>query len=226
MHQKAIQKYYDQLASTYDENRFSNTYGQYIDAQERNFLTYFFHKHKRLNKTLDLGCGTGRLLDFATSGVDFSEEMLSQAKAKYPYKNLTVGNITDIPFENESLDCIFSFHVIMHQDREITQQFLSESWQKLKPEGFLIFDFPVKRRRKNHASTESWHAYNSFNPGEIKFLFRNQWTVTETRGVLFFPVHRIPKSLRRLFLPLDNWLCRSFFKKWASYQIIVLQKTQ
>lgn len=112
MHQKAIQKYYDQLASTYDENRFSNTYGRYIDAQERNFLTYFFHKHKRLNKTLDLGCGTGRLLDYATSGVDFSEEMLSQAKAKYPYKNLTVGNITDIPFENESLDCIFHFMLL------------------------------------------------------------------------------------------------------------------
>lgn len=148
MHQKAIQKYYDQLASTYDENRFSNSYGQYIDAQERKFLTSFFTSVKRLNKTLDLGCGTGRLLDFATSGVDFSEEMLSQAKAKYPYKNLTVGNITDIPFENESMYCIFSFHVIMHQDRETTQLFLSESWQKLKPEGFLIFDFPVKRRRK------------------------------------------------------------------------------
>lgn len=97
-----------------------------------------------MNKTLDLGCGTGRLLDFATSGVDFSEEMLSQAKVKYPYKNLLTGNITEIPFENESLDCIFSFHVIMHQDKEITQQFLSESWQKLKPNGFLIFDFPVK----------------------------------------------------------------------------------
>jgi len=226
MHQKAIQKYYDQLASTYDENRFSNTYGQYIDVQERNFLTSFFHKNKKLNQTLDLGCGTGRLLDFANCGVDFSEEMLSQARTKYPYKKLLAGNITEIPFENESLDCIFSFHVIMHQDREITQQFLSESWQKLKPNGFLIFDFPVKRRRRNHASTESWHAYNSFDSEEIKFLFRNQWTIIETRGILFFPVHRIPKYLRRLFLPLDNLLCRSFLKKWASYQIIVLQKAQ
>lgn len=226
MHQEKIKKYYDQLASTYDENRFSNTYGRYINAQERNFLTSFFHEHKRLNKTLDLGCGTGRLLDFATSGVDFSEEMLSQAKAKYPYKNLLAGNITEIPFENESLDCIFSFHVIMHQDKEITQQFLSESWQKLKPNGFLIFDFPVKRRRRNHTSTESWHAYNSFDAEEIKFLFRDQWAIIETRGVLFFPVHRIPKYLRWLFLPLDNLLSRTFLKKWASYQIIVLQKVQ
>jgi SAM-dependent methyltransferase len=134
-----------------------------------------------LNKTLDLGCGTGRLLDFATSGVDFSEEMLSQAKAKYPYKNLSVGNITDIPFENESMDCIFSFHVIMHQDREITQQFLSESWQKLKPEGFLIFDFPLKGEEKIMLPQKAGMHITVLIPKKLNFY-------SEISGLLLKPV--------------------------------------
>lgn len=97
---------------------------------------------------------------------------------------------------------------------------------KTKTKRISNFRLPSKRRRRNHASTESWHAYNSFDAEEIKFLFRDQWTIIETRGILFFPVHRIPKYLRWLFLPLDNLLSRTFLKKWASYQIIVLQKVQ
>ncbi|AQX11334.1 methyltransferase type 11 [Elizabethkingia meningoseptica] len=224
MHQKEIKTYYDHLACTYDKDRFNNTYGQYIDAQERNFLTSFFDENQRLKTILDLGCGTGRLLSFATDGVDFSNEMLAQAKAKHPGKNLQPGSITEIPYENNSFDCIFSFHVIMHQNKETTQRFLSESWRKLNRNGFLIFDYPTRSRRRNIVSTEQWHAGNSFTSEEISFLICNHWKIIETRGVLFFPVHRIPKSLRRFFLPLDNFLCRSFFKKWASYQILVLQK--
>lgn len=48
MHQKEIKTYYDHLACTYDKDRFNNTYGQYIDAQERNFLTSFLIKTRDL----------------------------------------------------------------------------------------------------------------------------------------------------------------------------------
>lgn len=41
-----IRDYYSNLAESYDESRFGNTYGQYIDQQERAFLTDFFRvKH-------------------------------------------------------------------------------------------------------------------------------------------------------------------------------------
>ena len=33
-----IINYYDSLAESYDENRFDNTYGKFIDKQERNIL--------------------------------------------------------------------------------------------------------------------------------------------------------------------------------------------
>lgn len=36
-----ILKYYNNLAVTYDKNRFGNSYGKYIDQQEKSFLKYF-----------------------------------------------------------------------------------------------------------------------------------------------------------------------------------------
>lgn len=217
-----IHQYYNNLAKTYDENRFENSYGKYIDRQERYFLNSFF-RNKNYSNVLDLGCGTGRLLNFATHGVDFSQEMLNIAQAKFPQKTLKIGNISNIPFEKE-FDCIFSFHVIMHQPKQETRNFLNECHKKLNNDGILIFDFPTKARNKIPSTQEDWHANNAFSTDEISELLKNNWKIIETKGVLFFPVHRIPKRFRKIFLPLDIMICRTFLKKWASYQIIALKK--
>lgn len=222
MMKTSIQEYYSNLAESYDENRFGNSYGKYIDRQERVFLTGFF-QDKRYAKVLDLGCGTGRLLDFATHGIDFSEKMLKVAQQKYPEKILAAGEISNIPFHDE-FECIFCFHVIMHQDKEETMAFLNECYQKLSKNGILIFDYPVKTRKKTISPQEDWHAGNSFSSSEILEFSKNNWKVKHTTGVLLFPIHRFPKSIRRFFLPLDILLCRTFLKNWASYHITVLEK--
>lgn len=217
-----IHQYYDHLAKTYDENRFENSYGQYIDQQERYFLNSFF-RNKNYSNVLDLGCGTGRLLNFATHGTDFSNEMLNISRKKFPQKQLKIGEISSIPF-GEKFDCIFCFHVIMHQTREETKNFLSECYKKLDKNGILIFDYPVQSRRTAASPQEDWHANNSFKTDEILSLIAEDWKTVESRGILFFPIHRIPEILRKIFLPLDLLICKTFLKKWASYQIIVLKK--
>lgn len=218
----SILEYYSKLAESYDENRFGNSYGQYIDQQERTFLTSFF-RDKKYTKVLDLGCGTGRLLNFATHGTDFSENMLNVARQKYPEKVLAVGEISGIPF-SEKFDCIFCFHVIMHQSQEETKAFLNECYGKLNKNGTLIFDYPVKSRKKSVSPQEDWHAGNSLSISDIAAFSKDQWTVKNITGVLFFPIHRLPKSIRKFFLPLDTFLCHTFLKNWASYHITVLEK--
>lgn len=217
-----IHQYYNNLAKTYDEKRFENSYGKYIDEQERYFLNSFFI-NKKYSTILDLGCGTGRLLNFATHGADFSQEMLNIAREKFPQKQLKIGEISNIPFE-ENFDCIFCFHVIMHQTKQETEIFLNESHKKLNKEGILIFDYPIKTRRKATSPQEDWHANNSFKPNEILDLIKSDWKIIERKGVLFFPIHRIPKGFRKMFLPLDLLICKIFLKKWASYQIVVMKK--
>ena len=217
-----ILEYYDKLAETYDDNRFANSYGKYIDEQERFFLASFF-KNKNYTNVLDLGCGTGRLLNFATHGADFSEKMLSIAQQKFPEKTLAKGEISKIPFHN-TFDYIFCFHVIMHQNKEETKLFLNECHQKINKKGILIFDYPTKKRQKDTSPQETWHAKNSFSTKEILELLENQWTLKNITGVLLFPIHRLPKRIRKYFLRLDILLCNTFLKTWASYQIIVLEK--
>lgn len=217
-----IREYYNNLADTYDENRFGNSYGNYIDRQEKVFLNSFF-RHTKYSKILDLGCGTGRLLDFATHGTDFSEPMLSIAREKHPDKIISAGEISKIPFDI-SFDCIFCFHVIMHQTKDETSKFLDECRRKLDNNGILIFDYPTKARRKAVSPQEDWHAGNSFTPPEISQLVKDDWKIKSTTGILLFPVHRIPKSIRKFFLPVDILLCRTFLKRWASYHITVLEK--
>ncbi|MDQ1097554.1 MULTISPECIES: class I SAM-dependent DNA methyltransferase [Chryseobacterium] len=218
----SVLRYYDSLAEMYDQNRFANSYGQYIDRQERNFLTDFF-KDRKYSKVLDLGCGTGRLLNFATHGTDFSEEMLHIARQKYPHKKLEKGEISKIPFTDE-FDCIFCLHVIMHQNKKETEAFLDECYSKLNKKGTLIFDYPTKKRRKVVSSQEDWHAENRFTPKEISKLSEKRWKIKNTIGILLFPIHRIPNGLRKHFLPLDILLCKTFLKNWASYQIVILEK--
>lgn len=219
-----IKKYYDDLATTYDENRFGNSYGEFIDKQEKAFLSQCFSKVENL-KVLDLGCGTGRLIEFANFGVDVSSNMLEVAKNKFPNKEFRVGSVSSIPFENDFFDFIFSFHVIMHLDKASTLEFLNESKLKLRKKGRLVFDFPSKKRRLlTNYKTNGWHGSNHFSLSEIEKMLGDDWQLKNVRGVLFLPVHRIPYNFRKLFLKLDNLLCASFLKEFASYLIIEIER--
>ncbi|MFW1799551.1 class I SAM-dependent methyltransferase [Acinetobacter nematophilus] len=219
-----IKTYYNKLAQNYDNNRFNNSYGQYLDQQERDFLNQAL-KSISPERCMDLGCGTGRLLEYADYGVDFSPEMLKVAKTKYPNKVLLEGRLTDIPIANHSLDAIYSFHVIMHQDHATTIQFLNEAHQKLKSKGKLIFDFPsAKRRQAVKHQQSNWHAAHQMTLSEIEKIAGTQWKIIACQGFLFFPIHRIPIRFRPLFKTLDNLLCRSFLKQYASYLAVVLEK--
>jgi len=73
---REIVAYCDQLASTYDADRFANSYGQFIDRRERQIL--------KANRILDIGCCTGRLTNCATHGCE-------------PAGKAWVWPLTDIP---------------------------------------------------------------------------------------------------------------------------------
>lgn len=219
-----IKEYYNNLAPSYDTNRFENSYGKFIDSQERLFLTNSL-KNIKSNQILDLGCGTGRLLEFANYGVDFSTNMIAIAKSKFPNKEIVEGAVTYIPYTPNSFDYIFCFHVIMHLDYETTTEFLSETHQKLAYNGRLIFDFPSKKRRELlNFKSENWHGANNFSLDEIKKLTKNNWNIITRQGILFLPIQRFPVFLRPFMLKVDTFLCKTFLKEYASYIVIELQK--
>lgn len=220
-----IKIYYDELASTYDKNRFGNSYGKYIDSQERIYLKNNL-PHFGSNNILDLGCGTGRFLEFASHGADISPKMIEVAKNKFSNKEIKIGSVSEIPYPDDFFDAIFSFHVMMHLDEKTMNEFLQESHQKLKKDGTLIFDFPSKKRRRLlKYKNNGWHGSNDFSIKEIKDLIGSSWKIKQYQGILFFPIHRFPSSIRPLLQKIDTLFCKNFLKNYSSYIIIELERT-
>jgi SAM-dependent methyltransferase len=102
-------------------------------------------------KVLDLGCGLGgaaRTLveEFACSvtGIDLVEDyiqaaiMLSEQLGKNNQIDFRVGNVLDLPFENDSFDVVMSEHVIMNIEDKA--QMFSEMKRVLREKGrFAIY---------------------------------------------------------------------------------------
>ena len=95
-------------------------------------------------KLLDLGCAHGPDLlpftrSFELSGVDFSREMLRFAR-KYSRKfnftvNLSVADVTYLPFQNETFDWAISVATYHHLERQQQPMALNELKRVLKPGG-------------------------------------------------------------------------------------------
>ncbi|MDE6141731.1 MAG: class I SAM-dependent methyltransferase [Bacilli bacterium] len=98
-------------------------------------------KRKRI---LMLGCGTGEesllLKEFGASdiiGMDLSSKSIKIAKETYPDIEFLVGDMHDLPFEDESFDFVYS-SLAIHYSSE-PKQVYQEIYRVLKKNGQLLF---------------------------------------------------------------------------------------
>ncbi|MEB3829184.1 class I SAM-dependent methyltransferase [Phormidium sp. CCY1219] len=218
-------QYYQAIAPDYDRSRFHNTYGSYIDARERQLLTAWLAPY-RGKSVLDLACGTGRFLNFATVGLDASDRMVQLARSQYPDLTLMVASASQIPLESHSFDAVFSLHFFMHLTPAKLASVIAECYRILRPHGTLIFDIPSSfRRRIVSYQSHPWHGATSFSLGNIQALcHEGKWHWEQLAGVALFPIHRIPPSARLFCRPVDSLLCDTGLKFLASYYLIQLIK--
>jgi len=216
-------QYYDKIAASYDVGRFGNSYGQFIDTQERKVLNHLAVGQNEF--VLDLACGSGRLLAYADMGLDASTEMLKLANEKFPGKPTLHADADAIPLSSASLDAVISFHFFMHLDRPRIEKILCEIHRVLKGGGRFIFDIPSGRRRKLLGySANTWHGAYSATLEEMNEMVHDKFILKSTHGLLLLPLHRSPKRLRKFFLWLDYHSANSFLKEYSSYLIIELRK--
>ncbi|MBW4577484.1 MAG: class I SAM-dependent methyltransferase [Aphanothece sp. CMT-3BRIN-NPC111] len=219
-----VKLYYQDLASEYDHSRFNNSYGRYIDIQEREILSHWLDSFEN-KSVLDIACGTGRFLNLATAGVDVSANMLEVARTKHPDKQLINASAGNIPIESGTYDAIFTLHLFMHLSKTKIQAIVDECYRILRPNGVLIFDIPSYLRRKLISyKSDSWHGATSFSFNDIHNLCADRWQLEEVVGTTFFPIHLFPSPTRHLLLPLDKFMCHSFLKVMSSYYMVKLIK--
>ncbi len=81
-------------------------------------LKFLFDYSKKKEKILDLGCGNGRFSQYLENtcyaGVDFSEELIKQARERFPNKHFQQGDALNLPFADNTFDKVYSIAMI-HQ---------------------------------------------------------------------------------------------------------------
>lgn len=217
-----IFKYYEGLAPDYDQDRFENSYGQFIHTQEEALLKTIVSDKEHV---LDLACGTGRFMHLATEGLDVSPAMLEETAKKYPEKHLHCASAWQMPLADNRFDTVFSMHLLMHLTKVRFQDILHEVHRVLAQDGLFIFDVPAYWRRKMmRYQTNGWHGNTAYDIQELKEMTKKDWEWIRYYGVVFFPIHHLTPHMRQKMLPVDSLLCKSFFKYFASYYLIVLRK--
>ena len=88
----------------------------------------------RCSSVLEIGCGTGidlRLFpdSFQIYGVDLNDNALHIAKEKMPTFEFKKGDITDLPFEDSSIDFVFTHQLLNYLDDETLEKGISEMYR-------------------------------------------------------------------------------------------------
>jgi ubiquinone/menaquinone biosynthesis C-methylase UbiE len=119
----------------------------------------FAGRDQRRLRLLDVGCGTGRFLDFlkqtwprlAAVGLDLSEPYVREAKRhlkRWSRINLLVANGESIPLPDESHDAVTSIFVFHELPPTVRRTVLGEISRVLKPGGRVILIDSLQRGDK------------------------------------------------------------------------------
>ena len=216
--------YYDEIAGTYDESRFGNSYGHFIDAEERMILDRLLPSDQQ-EQRLEIACGTGRLTNYATHGLDASGEMLARARARHPGVAFSQAFADDTGFGDETFDAVYTFHLLMHLEPDVIESIFREAHRILKPGGRFIFDIPSRNRRRllRHRQA-SWHGGTEMSSGDVCRLMGDGFSLRRSFGVMFLPVHKLPDGMRSRLIKPDFAMANGWMKENSSYLVFELIK--
>lgn len=152
---------------------------------------------ERVN-VLDLGCGTGRLLerlatkfpDLRGTGLDLSPNMLRMARLSnrhHPRLIYIEGKAESLPFGEAQFDAVFSTISFLHYLEP--QQVLSEVARVLKPSGrFYLVDFTSKKQTEPEKLPISPLGIRFYSPKQREILGSSSGLLCVSHHYLLGPV--------------------------------------
>ncbi len=141
----------------------------YLEHMSRYIFASQFVKNKIV---LDIACGSGYGSDLLLKegakkifSVDISQEAIEYCRKKYKNDKISfiVGDVKQIPVEDDSIDVVVSFETVEHISFEEQKKFMQEIKRVLKSDGMLIM------------STPNTIVYPKNNPYHIKELSPNEF---------------------------------------------------
>lgn len=185
----AAAEYFGRVASDWDKLRSLHVADAEVEARLLEIVG-----NRRLGDVLDVGTGTGRMLELLASraeraiGIDLSREMLAVARANIERLGLDncqvrLGDMYDMPMADASADLVI-FHQVLHYADDPLAAIL-ETGRVLRPGGrVIVVDFAphefeelrevhAHRRLGFHdAEVEAWFRAASLEPAHVDHLAR------------------------------------------------------
>ena len=135
------EEFWDKYADE-NEERYNEEFAKYT----RDLATSL-----RCTSVLEIGCGTGidlRLFPdtFQIHGIDLNDKALELAKEKIPIADFKKGIITDLPFEDSSIDFVFTHQLLNYLDDETLDKGVAEMYRVA---GKYIMNCENLKKQKN-----------------------------------------------------------------------------
>lgn len=117
-------EYWDKYANE-NESKFNEEFSKFV----RDLAVSL-----RCTSVLEIGCGTGidlRLFSktFDVHGIDLNDTALNIAKIKNAKFNFKKSSITNLPFEDSSIDFIFTHQLLNYLEDEVLEKGVSEMFR-------------------------------------------------------------------------------------------------
>jgi SAM-dependent methyltransferase len=129
-----VKAYYDKRAPEYDEWYYGQ--GQFAGRDRPGWTEELAALEAALRslppaRTLDVACGTGfltRWLPGEITGIDQSEAMLAEARARLPGLGLVEADVLDgLPFEDGAFERVVTGHFYGHLEPAVRERFLADA---------------------------------------------------------------------------------------------------
>jgi len=143
----ANQKVHSQLAASYNENE--PHFRPENQSKVRRRLEVLSEQAPSRDRMLDLGCGTGFLLNLShdlfskVDGVDATQAMLDRVDLSPGNITVQQGVVESLNFEDQTFDAVTAYSFIDHLEDHVAM--LREAFRVLKPGGKLYVDLIPNR---------------------------------------------------------------------------------
>jgi ubiquinone/menaquinone biosynthesis C-methylase UbiE len=208
----------------------------YFESFERPLLDQIFAElgTSHPGRYLDVACGTGRILGIAlphfseSIGLDISEEMLAEARKKFPTARFIRRDATSGPTDIGSFEVITLFRFILNAEAGLRSATLSWIRGVIAPDGVLVLNNHLNSRSllgrilslRNRQLRSRRHAILS-NDEVKKLLHDAGFEVIKSYGFAFIPVIRGKLPLPPAWLyPLEHFLQKfQILQEWGKDQV-------
>jgi len=186
-------------------------------------------KDKQLKKVLDVGCGTGKLVEFLTKsgfetfGCDPSNRAINIARTINKKGCIKKSSASKLPYKDKTFDLVTSISVIEHLAQKETRMFLKETKRVLKDNGFIFLVTPNFSSPARHICKQKWFGYSDpthiqfFTPKTLKaILKKNNFKNIKSRtripyqldsdAYLLPPMRNLPKPIKYFLNFAINYL--------------------